>query len=340
MGQNKQVGIQVTRAIAALSIVYYHSWTSIVRFPKGTAYQIPGLTTYGWFAVYLFFAISGYVICLVVSRETFQVSSFLIKRVFRLYPLCLVMLSVFAVTAWLWRGLQPFESLGYFLYSATLLPTLNYPFYNVGWSLQPEIAFYLIVAAVVPSLGVRGLAAFLLVSTLAAHLIDMPWYLAYLGRYYGLFLAGVLAFMAHDKLARFGFWQPAVAGVVLLVLLGYFSDALTPFGLFFVITAFANLSPSDQAWWRKPATTLGDASYSIYLIHPMVFFTASSLVSKFPNAPFWVEEPIRFTCIGIAIVFSLLSWRLFETPMIRLGNRIAALRSNRSPVEKQLAISK
>jgi exopolysaccharide production protein ExoZ len=70
MGQNKQVGIQVARAIAALSIVYFHSWVSIVRFPKGTAYQIPGLTTYGWFAVYLFFAISGYVICLVVSRET------------------------------------------------------------------------------------------------------------------------------------------------------------------------------------------------------------------------------------------------------------------------------
>jgi exopolysaccharide production protein ExoZ len=334
MGQNKQVGIQVARAIAALSIVYYHSWTSIVRFPEGTAYQIPGLTTYGWFAVYLFFAISGYVICLVVSRETFQVQSFLIKRVFRLYPLWLIMLSVFAVTAWLWRGLQPFETLGYFLYSATLLPTLNYPFYNVGWSLQPEIAFYLIVAVVVPLLGLRGLAVFLLVSTLAAHLIDVPWYLAYLGRYYGLFLAGVLAFMAHDKMARFGFWGPAVAGVVLLVLLGYLGDAFMPFGLFFVISAFANLAPSEQAWWRKPATKLGDASYSIYLIHPMVFFTASSLVSKFPNAPLWVEEPIRFICIGIAIALSLLSWRLFETPMIRLGNRLASLRSNRRPVEK------
>jgi exopolysaccharide production protein ExoZ len=47
MNSNKQVGIQMARAIAALSIVYYHSWTSIVRFPKGTAYQIPGLTTYG-----------------------------------------------------------------------------------------------------------------------------------------------------------------------------------------------------------------------------------------------------------------------------------------------------
>ena len=339
MNNDKQVGIQVARAIAALSIVYYHSWTSIVRFPKDSAYHIPGLTTYGWFAVYLFFAISGYVICLVVSRETFRVPSFLIKRLFRLYPLWLVMLSIFAFTAWLWRGFQPFETPGYFLYSATLLPTFDYPFYNVGWSLQPEIAFYIIVAAIVPLLGLRGLVAFLLASTLAAHLIDEPWYFTHIARYYGLFLAGVLAFMAHEKLSRFGFWRPAIVGVVLLVLLGYLSDALMPFGLFFVITAFANLAPSEQAWWRKPATKLGDASYSIYLIHPMVFFTASSLVSKFPNAPSWVEEPIRFTCIGIAIVLSLLSWRLFETPMIRLGNRIGAPRSNHSPLEK-LAISK
>ncbi len=331
MNRDKQIGIQVARAVAALSIVYYHSWTSIVRFPKGTAYQIPGLTTYGWFAVYLFFAISGYVICLVVSRETFQVPSFLIKRVFRLYPLWLVMMTTFAVTAWLWRGLQPFETLDYFLYSATLLPTFDYPFYNVGWSLQPEIAFYVIVAAIVPLLGLRGLVAFLLASTLAAHLVEVPWYFSHIARYYGLFLAGVFAFMAHDKMARFGFLRPLATGVALVVLLGYFSEGLTPFGLFFVITAFANLTPSEETWWRKPATMLGDASYSIYLIHPMVFFTASSLVSKFPNAPLWVQEPIRFVCIGTAITLSLLSWRYFEAPMIRFGNRVASLRLG-SPV--------
>jgi peptidoglycan/LPS O-acetylase OafA/YrhL len=100
--------------IAALSIVYYHSWTSIVRFPEGTSHQIPGLTTYGWFGVDLFFAISGYVICLVVSRGNFNVPSFLIKRVFRLYPLWLVMLTTFALTAALWRGLQPRESMEFF----------------------------------------------------------------------------------------------------------------------------------------------------------------------------------------------------------------------------------
>jgi peptidoglycan/LPS O-acetylase OafA/YrhL len=64
---------------------------------------------------------------------------------------------------------------------------------------------------------------------------------------------------------------------------------------------------------------------------PNGIFTASSLVSKFPNAPLWVQEPIRFVCIGTAITLSLLSWRYFEAPMIRFGNRVASLRLG-SPV--------
>jgi peptidoglycan/LPS O-acetylase OafA/YrhL len=122
-------------------------------------------------------------------------------------------------------------------------------------------------------LGLRGLVVFLLVSTLAAHSIDMPWLLAYLGRYCSLFLAGVLAIIAHDNMACFGFWLPAITVIVLLVQLGSLSDALT---ILFIISAFADLAPSEKAWWRQPATKLGDASYSIYLIHRMVFFTASA----------------------------------------------------------------
>jgi peptidoglycan/LPS O-acetylase OafA/YrhL len=311
MGRDKQVGIQVARAVAALSIVYFHSWVSITRFPAGTAYQIPGLTSYGWFAVDLFFAISGYVICLVVSRESFAVPSFLIKRVFRLYPLWLVMLTIFAVTAWLWRGLTPRETLDFFLYSATLLPTVGNPFYNVGWSLQHEIAFYVVVAAILPFFGLRGLVVFLLASALASRLIDMPWYLTYLADRHGEFLSGVLAFMLHDKTARFGFWLPCAVGITAMIF-GFVNTGTFPIGLFFLITAFANLNPTESAWWRKPATMLGHASYSIYLIHPMVFFTASSLVSKFPNAPLRVQEPIRFACIGIAITIPLVSWTYFK----------------------------
>jgi exopolysaccharide production protein ExoZ len=326
MERDKQVGIQVARAVAALSIVYFHSWVAITRFPKGTAFPIPGLSHYGWVAVDLFFAISGFVICLVASRGTFNVPSFLIKRVFRLYPLWLLTLTIFAVTAWLWRGFQPRETFGFFLYSMSLLPTDGFPFYDIGWSLQHEMAFYAIAAALIPWFGLAGLAILLAASTLAFHLLDLPWYLAMLANHHGEFLAGALAFMMREKIARFGFLLPFAIGAALL---GYFLTFSTatwyPIALFFLIGAFANVNPSEPSWWQKPATKLGDASYSIYLIHPLVFLVVSAIVSKLPGAPLWSQEPVRAVCLVVIVAISLLSWEYFERPMNRFGHALASL---------------
>jgi hypothetical protein len=59
----------------------------------------------------------------------------------------------------LWRAPLKSETFSYFLYSATLLPTEQFPFYDIGWSLQHEVAFYLLTAIVVPFFGfARGRA--------------------------------------------------------------------------------------------------------------------------------------------------------------------------------------
>jgi exopolysaccharide production protein ExoZ len=323
MERDKQAGIQIARAVAALSIVYMHSWVPITRFPEGTAHPIPFLNTYGWLGVDFFFAISGYVICLVVSRDTFAVWPFLIKRVLRLYPLWLLMLSIFAATAWLWRGLLPTETLGFFLYSATLGLTDGFPFYNIGWSLQHEMVFYLMAAIIAPLFGVAGLVVVLIASYLAFafQLVTMPWYLSALANHHGEFLAGALAFMVSNRLTPFGFWIPAAIGVPLLALLAVIGNSqLLPFALFFLVVAFANIKTVSR--WGRPVVLVGDASYSLYLIHPMVFFTASAVVSKFPGLPLWTQEPIRFACILLAIGLSLLSWEHFEKRAIRFGNRL------------------
>jgi peptidoglycan/LPS O-acetylase OafA/YrhL len=213
MGQDKQAGIQVARAVAALSIVYCHSRVALNRFPEGTAHPIPILSTSGWFAVDLFFAISGYVICLVVSRPNFRVLPFLVKRIFRLYPLWIVTLVTFAMMARLWRGLTPRETPEFFLYSTTLLPTDGFPFYDIGWSLQHEMAFYLMAAVIVPVFGLYCLMAILAASTIAFQIVDMPWYFAMLANHHGEFLAGALAFVARHRAAKFGFLVPAVVGL-------------------------------------------------------------------------------------------------------------------------------
>src|SRR5690242_4289851 len=163
MNHDRLPGVQIARAVAALSVMYFHSWTALDRFPRGTAHPIAFLAEHGALGVDLFFAISGFVICLVVSRRAaFDALPFMVKRVFRLYPLWLVTLTSFAVLALAWRNPLPSETLGFFLYSASLLPTEQiFPFYDIGWSLQHEMAFYVIVAIIAPWAGVSGIAAFL-----------------------------------------------------------------------------------------------------------------------------------------------------------------------------------
>ncbi|HEY5128413.1 MAG TPA: acyltransferase, partial [Bradyrhizobium sp.] len=326
-------GLQVARAVAALSIAYFHSWVALVRFPKDTAFPLPILTGHGWLAVDLFFAISGFVICLVVSRPGFSVGSFLIKRVFRLYPLWLATLTIFAVLALLWRGPTETETLRYFLYSATLLPTEQFPFYNIGWSLQHEMFFYLIAAVIAPIFGLYGIAAFLAASTIAFHTIEMPWYFSSLAMYHPEFLAGVLAFMVRPKLAKLGFWLPFSIGFASLwYFVAVWGDRYyVPIALFFLIAGFSNIR-DKQSRWLKSVSAIGDASYSIYLLHPLVFLVVSALVSKV-TLPIWAEEPIRAGCFVLILSVSLASWRYFERPMIGLGNMLASRRVGHADVK-------
>lgn len=303
-------GIQAARAIAALSIAYFHSWVALTRFPKDTAYPLPILSGYGWLAVDLFFAISGFVICLVAAKPNFNVPSFLTKRALRLYPLWLMTLTAFALLAIVWRGPREGETLGYFLYSATLLPTEQFPFYDIGWSLQHEMVFYLIAAIVVPLFGLYGLAGFLVASSLAVHLLELPWYLSNLATYHAEFLAGVMAFILRPKLVRLGYVLPLGVGLFSLWICMKIGRVYVPISLFFLMIGFANIrSP------LRPLAALGDASYSIYLIHPLVFLIASALVSK-AALPIWSQEPTRVTCFLVIVGASLLSWRYFEKPII------------------------
>ena len=319
--QDRLPGLQVARAIAALSIAYFHSWVALTRFPKDTAYQLPILTSYGWLAVDVFFAISGFVICLVASKPTFSQVPFFTKRAFRLYPLWIATLTAFAILALTWRKPMETETFGYFFYSATLLPTEHYPFYDIGWSLQHEMLFYLLAALVIPFIGILGLAVVLAAVTLLSHLIGMPWVFSNLAIYYPEFLAGVLAFALRPRLARFGAVTPLILGAIGL----WFFMAIwggrpyIPVALFFLILGFVSIRESG---WTKPFVAAGDASYSIYLIHPIVFTVASALVSKL-SPPIWAEEPIRIGCFAIILALSLFSFRYFETPMIRLGNGLA-----------------
>lgn len=319
-------GLQIARGIAAFCIAYFHSWVILLSFPKGTDSPIFILKQWGYLSIDFFFAISGYVICLVITKPEFNFGTFALKRFFRIYPVYWLCLVVYGATTFV-RSEKPGETLGFFLYSATLLPTNGYPFYDIAWSLQHELVFYAIAGAVVPLLGLRGLVAILATSTVAAIWLNIPLHNLPLSKYHADFAAGVLAFMLAPRLRPSHGVLFGLVGLLLLVTLIKYS-LLHSVAFFFLVAAAASLN--FNYFVAKPLVRLGDVSYSLYVVHPLIFGIGYKVIGYLQPLPLWLQEPIRWGALLVCVVVSYLLWRLVERPTIALGERIAGRNSRNS----------
>lgn len=312
-------GLQIARAVAALGIAYFHSWYVTAPFPAGTAYPIPLLQNYGWIAVDFFFAISGFVICVAVTSPKFRPLEFAIHRVFRLYPLWIATSLIYLkVTDYV--GRTPGQTMDFFYYSLTLLPTQGSPFYGFGWSLQHEIAFYMLAGVIAPLFGLPALIAVLAAGAIADRLFDLPWYLHQYFSYYGNFLAGIAAFLVYRSGIRSGIVVPSIGAAIVFWIADHMNYGRTiyPMALFFVLLSFIGLKSARR---ESPGVLLGDASYSIYLLHPLVF-ACIYIDLQPPLPPLWTQEFIRFGALIVVCAAAITSWMLFENPINRLARKL------------------
>jgi exopolysaccharide production protein ExoZ len=94
--------------------------------------------------------------------------------------------------------------------------------------------------------------------------------------------------------------------------------------------------------WTHPSlhwlVKVGDASYSIYLLHGIILFYAWWLGAQFNHLPNWLCEPWRFAALGLCCIVSSLTWRAIEMPFIALGNRLSDRRRT-SASERAVAVS-
>jgi exopolysaccharide production protein ExoZ len=333
-------GIQALRFIAALMVVVTHSTFYVSeRLVKDFPVWSNGAS-----GVDVFFVISGFV--MVISSQSLMGrddgwKQFMLRRLLRIVPLYWVvttiklvaMLAVPAVVLHAKLDLWPVVS------SYLFLPSFNAdgniePLLGVGWTLNFEMFFYSLFA-IAMALRVdvfRMVTGVFVVCCIAAFFRTESWPAA---TFY--FNTIVLEFAFGMLLARAvirGFSLPVPVSLFLLIV--GFIGLLIPWGdvsglwrplkwglpAVMIVTAVIALNPLVGKRIPKSILELGDASYALYLFHPLIAPIAPTLLAKLglPIAPLSIAVSIVSSIVATWIIF-----RIAERPTTEfLKRRLAA----------------
>lgn len=335
--------IQGLRAVAALMVVFSHIFWPLE--PLRSHWLVPFVDAVGPAGVDLFFVISGFVIYLSADRISSKVPmigrvaafrEFVAKRLLRIYPVywlafavsSFVMLRIELAPTWIEQ--RPWWKL------ALLIDQPNNRIL-AAWTLQFEIYFYAISAFALFIMPDKIRLALLIwvgavfAVWLASWFVYEPWmmsiHLAPIVLEFGFGI--IVALLIQRKLSEYGASAIAigVAGFLLGAIIfklhgGWFN--LSPmwrvvcFGLPSAFVVYGFVAVEIKSGWRfsNAWVSLGDASYSLYLWHQLVFaimaawFVQSGLVNHIP-----------FTFLGLSflaviIPLAVASYHLIEKPIM------------------------
>lgn len=322
--------VQILRAVAALSVFAFHLSDSFATDFGGASdnpFEI------GAAGVDIFFVISGFIICY-TTKSSQEARRFVVKRCARIIPLYyLLTFGVFGIALVAPQLLNSTTADPvHLLKSLAFIPFMKasgevYPVLFLGWTLNYEMFFYAIFALALLARGNRiyVVSILLLAVYVAGRLyegtnIPLRFFTA------GIileFLWGCLVFLAYDRAPYYlrylrPFWPLAIALLLVqnfyeLPLPQEFSKGL-PAAL--LLASLVTVSMGTSAPVRFFAR-LGDASYSIYLIHPYVIQAFVKLAVPLLGASVPVIVLVSLASLTATLLVSLLLWSLFERPTNR-----------------------
>lgn len=131
------IGIELARGVAALMVMLAH-YAFMISDDRT-------VLSYLWTGVDLFFVISGFVFANVILSGKLNIIPFLIRRIFRIYPLYLV--ALFAYFMLVITDSNAWSHLGLHLFFLHTLSTPSDAFFlnPAFWSLPVEIEYYLVI---------------------------------------------------------------------------------------------------------------------------------------------------------------------------------------------------
>lgn len=351
--REKFQAVQSLRFFAAALVLCYHLELRLDGLSQRSHHAFPHIGFSGRLGVDIFFVISGFIMTW-LSYEKFgrpgAPRQFALDRLTRIVPLYWIFTAVeisyltlathFGDPAQLIIPSGPQVAKSFFFVPYLNQAGKHFPVLGQGWTLDYEMVFYavLTVCLLLPRLfGLITLFAGLGLVFMAGRISGVPEFMRlWSNPIIFEFLAGVLLALIR---IRFGTLIPLRAHpllllvpIVLLTALGNdhapWAWANFPVGFLLVTWAVLGRDQGEGLLCRGIAT-MGDWSYSLYLLHEFVVLLMGSLWHRlFGSHGLYV---LGAATILVAIACSWLSFAYLEKPMTRQLRNILGIRSLRSP---------
>jgi peptidoglycan/LPS O-acetylase OafA/YrhL len=332
--------IQLLRGVAALAVMAYH-----LSLYAEQRYKVPfagGIFAKGYLGVDLFFIISGFIITYTafpIRKRNPPLSSYIRKRLVRIYPTYWALLFAFYLVCKVcYGGLPPADRSPFDWVAAFFLLPMHLPIIPVSWSLSHELYFYTLVALLLITKKLWPIPALVIVATLYTlftkqssepilYFLFSPFNIEFLG--------GVGVYMIYRKDSL----SPALSWIVLAVSMGWLFNStvditnnelsrLLAYGIPFIGIVIALVSLERRHKIRIPDVSirLGDASYILYLLHPVALAILYRIAEVRPTLSY-----LTFLSMGVGVIVatmmaSIIIHYYFEKPLIERLNTTTLLR--------------
>jgi peptidoglycan/LPS O-acetylase OafA/YrhL len=329
------------RGVAALSVVYFHYLQRWPAYYPYDAIRMSRLLTLASIGVWLFFVISGFVISLTLHRCATPYE-FAVRRFARLWP-AMLLCSLFTYLV-----LQIVPGNPFAVAARNFAPSLTFVdpvVFNVAfrtksfdwmdgsyWSLFPEVQFYVLIACVYflqPQRFARNLlvvASAIIATYSAAYGFGLEPLIRWLqvfpvSQYLPFFIIGVGFYELHVGGRAWGFFVLGALGLAAEAIVTDRPEglAIATNVLCVLLLAWAGMrTRAGRRLLSHPwITTVGAASYSLYLIHQRVGVAAIHWLGRLTHAHGAVGLLLP---AAVAVALTLLAiqiYRWWEAPLNR-----------------------
>lgn len=291
------------RGIAAMMVFFIHS----IAMPEsiGVDWAVPFVSKYGPAGVDIFFVISGFVIAMVANANgqnsqdrAVAVREFTTKRLIRIYPIYwLVLILATAASGYIFLAPASVPNNNFWALFFLVEPSNNK--IMAAWTLAYEMYFYLVVALIlfiIPKNVFKGLLIWSILSFSAICYLSftgsqLVWAQPFNPILIEFILGILLAFIISRGITAYPI--ACIATGVILFLIGaevnYNVGNWEPwyrticFGPASALIIYGVLAAEVRTGWifSQKWRTVGDASYSIYIWHQLLFYSLFAVSKHF-----------------------------------------------------------